>query len=317
MTKKIALEEHFSLKDIATKAGNSHSFYDQAFFAHCESRLPEMGEIRLAEMDRGGIEVSVLSLTVPGAQSDIPTAEANALARRANDFLARHVALHPSRFAGFAHLPMQTAEGAIAELDRCIGEFGFKGALINGRTGNLYLDNPIYEPFWRRVEQLGVPIYLHPGDLLGIPAVMEGTPMTGAIWGWMVETGAHALRLVFSGVFERHPGLTVILGHMGEALPFMLWRFDSRYGIRAAHLRLPRKPSDYIRSNIMITTAGVCAHAPLICSIDAMGADRVLFSVDYPYESTDLATEFIETAPISNEVREQVCYSNAAKLFGL
>ncbi|MDO7840797.1 amidohydrolase family protein [Sphingomonas sp. CA1-15] len=291
---------------------------DPGFFAHIHARMGEIGEHRLAEMDRAGIERMVLSLTAPGAQSAIGADAAIELARRANDDLAAHIAFAPDRFLGFAHLPMQSPGAAIRELDRTIGDLGFRGALVNGHTQGRYLDAAEYRPFWARVQHLGYPIYIHPGDMLGTPAVFEGYPwMKGASWGWMNETGGHALRLVYGGVFEEFPGLTVILGHMGEALPFLLSRLDSRYAVRPGTQRLPLTPSEYIRRNIMVTTSGVNAHPPLVCSIDSMGADRVMFSVDYPFESSERSAEFLETAPIGESVKRAVAYENAARILKL
>jgi 2,3-dihydroxybenzoate decarboxylase len=163
-----------------------------------------------------------------------------------------------------------------------------------------------------------VPIYLHPANPMTIPAAFEGYPgLAGAIFGWAAETGGHALRLVLSGLFDRFPSLTIILGHMGEALPFYLWRIDSRFKIGEPKVALRELPSAYIRANIAVTTAGAFSPEPLRCSIDAMGLDRVLFSVDYPLEDSDEAARFIETAPLSEAEREAVCFRNAERLLRL
>lgn len=313
--RKIALEEHFSLPWLPNDIEGMQSRLDPAFFAHIQDRMGEIGERRLAEMDSANIEWMVLSLTAPGAQTAMGEADAIALARRANDDLSMHIGAAPNRFLGFAHLPMQSPQAAIAELDRAIGDLGFRGALINGHTQGRYLDAPEFRPFWARVQALGYPIYLHPGDMLGSVALYDGFPwMKGASWGWMHETGGHALRMVYGGLFEEFPELNVILGHMGEALPFLLSRFDSRYAVRPAAQRLPQKPSDYIRRNIMVTTSGVNAHPPLVCAIDAMGVDRVMFSVDYPFESSEQSAATLDSAPITEAAKIAVSYDNAARL---
>jgi len=158
-----------------------------------------------------------------------------------------------------------------------VKELGFKGALINGHTRGVYLDDERCLPFWERVAALDVPIYLHPANPMMIPAAFEGYPgLAQAIFGWAAETGGHALRLVLSGLFDRFPSLTIILGHMGEALPLYLWRIDSRFKISEPKVSLRQMPSAYIRRNIAVTTAGVFAPEPLRCAIDAMGLDRVL-----------------------------------------
>src|SRR5690606_10270611 len=171
-------------------------------------------------MDRAGIARAVLSLTGPGGQAERATATAIRMARQANDFLAREVQKRPDRYSGFAHLPMQDAAAAAAELERCVRELGFVGGMINGHTNGQQLDHPSLTPFWERVEALGVPIYLHPGDPVAPFPVLEGhRGLRRATWEWGFETGSHALRLVFGGVFERHPRATLLLGHLGETLP--------------------------------------------------------------------------------------------------
>ncbi len=284
-------------------------------FATC---LPEFDELRLQTMDKAGIDVCVLSQTSPGLQIEKDTPTAIRKSQEVNDFLALEIQKHPSRFAGFAHLAMQEPKAAAKELERCVKDLGFRGALVNGHTNGVYLDDERYIPFWEALNELDVPLYLHPVSSFDIPHMFAGHPdLMGPTWGWTVETGTHALRLIVSGLFDRLPRLKIILGHMGEALPFMLWRFDSRWEIGKHSIKLEKSLSQYIRENVVITTAGVCDNAPLLCSIESIGADNVLFSTDYPFESALVAADFIEKAPLSEDVRKKICYQNAERLLKL
>ena len=318
MTRKIALEEHFLVEGFANMGRTEGSGSAAAFRRQAAERLPEIDALRLDAMDKAGIDVAVLSLFQPGIQGERDTATAIRKAKTVNDTLAERIARHSARFRGFAAVPMQDPREAAHELERAVKQLGFKGALINGHTQGVYLDDARCLPFWERVAALDVPIYLHPANPMTIPAAFEGYPgLAQAIFGWAAETGGHALRLVLSGLFDRFPSLTIILGHMGEALPFYLWRIDSRFKIGEPKVSLRQMPSTYIRRNIAVTTAGVFAPEPLRCAIDAMGLDRVLFSVDYPLEDSDEAARFIETAPLSEVEREAVCFRNAERLLRL
>ena len=318
MTRKIALEEHFLVEGFANMGRTEGSGPAAVFRRQAAERLPEIDALRLAAMDKAGIDLAVLSLFQPGIQGERDTATAIRKAKAVNDTLAERIAKHPARFRGFAAVPIQDPREAADELERAVKELGFKGALINGHTRGVYLDDERCLPFWERVAALDVPIYLHPANPMMIPAAFEGYPgLAQAIFGWAAETGGHALRLVLSGLFDRFPSLTIILGHMGEALPFYLWRIDSRFKISEPRVSLRQMPSAYIRRNIAVTTAGVFAPEPLRCAIDAMGLDRVLFSVDYPLEDSDEAARFIETAPLSEVEREAVCFRNAERVLRL
>jgi 2,3-dihydroxybenzoate decarboxylase len=239
-------------------------------------------------------------------------------AKEANDILAKAIERHPTRYAGFAHLPLQDPAAAANELERTVREMGFKGALINGHTNGEYLDEEKFWPVWERAESLGVPIYLHPANSPDVPQVLKGYPeLLGAMWGWQTETSSHVMRIIFGGVFDRFPKTTLILGHMGEGLAFWLWRLDSRHVIMHHNRPIKKLPSQYIRDNIVITTSGVASYPPLLCSMLALGSDRILFSVDYPYESTKEAVEFIEGAPLSESDREKICHLNAERVLHL
>ncbi|MGH7100218.1 MAG: amidohydrolase family protein [Stellaceae bacterium] len=318
MTRKIALEEHFLVAGFANMRGTEGSGPAAAFRRQAAERLPEIDALRLDAMDKAGIEIAVLSLFQPGIQGERDTATAVRKAKAVNDTLAERIARHPARFRGFAAVAMQDPREAADELERAVKELGFKGALINGHTQGVYLDDARVLPFWERVAALDVPIYLHPVNPLTIPAAFEDYPgLAQAMFGWAAETGGHALRLVLSGLFDRFPSLTVILGHMGEALPFYLWRIDSRFKITEPKVALRHLPSAYIRRNIAVTTAGAFSPEPLRCTIDAMGQGRVLFSIDYPLEDSEEAAQFIETAPLSEAEREAVCFRNAERVLRL
>ena len=315
--RKIALEEHFTTPELAKYVARPTQ--SDSIFADIEKRLADFDQLRLETMDKAGIDMAVLSVTTPGVQSEPDARLAVRLAHSANDLLAREVQKRPRRYAGFAHVAMQDVGAAADELQRAIKDLGFKGALINGQTGGHYLDEDRYLPFWERVQELDVPVYLHPGGLVDHPAMFANRPeLNGPTWAWTVETATHALRLVFGGTFKRFPKLKVILGHMGETLPFLLWRFDSRAQLELGKEIAPgSRPSEIIKRNIVITTAGVCAAWPLADAIGALGEDSVMFSVDYPYEDTQVAADFIDSAPISEALRAKVCHGNAERLLRL
>ena len=314
--RKIALEEHFLSPHMVDYWRPTVGDVDPAILARVTARLTDFGDLRLEEMDRGGITRAVLSVAGPGVQAERDTATAVRRAREANDFLAREIDKRPARYSGFAHLAMQDATAAAGELERCVRDLGFCGAMINGHTNGQYLDDPALYPFWERAEALGATIYLHPADPVAPHPVLAGHKgLRRATWEWGFETGSHALRLVFGGLFDRFPGAKLALGHLGETLPFLLWRFDSRaklYGVKLA-----KPPSQYIKDNIVVTTSGMCSVEPLACTISALGEDRVMFAVDFPFESTQEAAEFIDSVPIAPTLREAICYGNAERHLGL
>jgi len=316
--RKIALEEHFSTPGFEAYSKSFTQHIAPAVIADLGARLADFDELRLTEMDRAGIAYTILSQTGPSVQGEQDSATAIARARASNDFLAAQVARHPTRFGGFATLAMHSPVGAVEELKRTVSTLGFKGALVNGHTFGTYYDDRAYDPFWDALQTLDVPLYLHPTDVYQTPWMLHGHPeLTGATWGWGMETGSHALRLLFGGVFDRFPGVKVILGHMGEGLPYMRWRFDSRFAVYSHGVQLQRPPSEYFGRNILITTSGVCSAPALVGAIGEMGAQAVMFSVDYPYESTAIAADFIEAAPLDDATRELVCHGNAERLFKL
>jgi 2,3-dihydroxybenzoate decarboxylase len=312
MIRKIALEEHFlnpGLEEywLPTVAG-----VDPQVASGLLARLKDFGDKRLQAMDDAGIARSVLSIAGPGVQNERDTATARRRAAEANDFLAREVQERPHRYSGFGHLPMQDACAAANELERCIGELKFCGAMINGHTNGQYLDHPSLHPFWERAEALEATIYIHPTDPIAPSPALAGVEgLRRATWEWGFETGSHALRLVFSGLFDRFPRAKLALGHLGETLPFLLWRFDSRaklYGVK-----LQKKPSDYIKQNIVVTTSGMSSAEPLGCTLAALGKDRVMFAADYPFEQAAEAGEFLDETPLAAPVREAIAFKNAVR----
>ena len=320
MDGKIGLEEHFALEETL---GDSESFVGRETWRDLRTRLLDIQQIRLREMDENGIETMILSLNAPAIQAVYNAGQAFELAQRTNDLLAEQLAKNPKRFAGFAALPMQDPDRAAQELERCVKSLKFKGALVNGYSQvgaadtAVYYDLKQYWDFWQVVEQLGVPFYLHPREPSQRKAY-EGHPwLIGPAYGFGAETGLHALRLMGSGLFDRFPSLKIILGHMGEALPFMLYRIDERIAWSPLGYPAQKKVSEYFVQNFYITTAGNFRTQSLINSILEIGADRILFSTDYPFEDIGKAARWFDHAAISEADRRKIGRDNAIKLFGL
>lgn len=314
--KKIALEEHFLAPGFEDYWLKTVEDVDPSLYNQVLTRLKDFGEQRLGAMETSGIETAILSLAGPGVQIERDVATATRNARAANDFLAEQMQKQPDRYRGFAHLAVQDAKAAADELERCVRDLKFSGAMINGHTHGVYLDDPSVYPLWERAEALGVVMYLHPADPVSAMPVLDGyRGLKRATWEWTVETGSHALRLVFSGLFDRFPKAKLVLGHLGETLPYQLWRFDSRaklYGVK-----LKRRPSDYIRDNIVVTTSGMFSFEPIDCAIKALGSSNVMYSADYPFENPAEAGAFMEELPLDAKVVEDIAYNNASRLFGI
>ena len=323
MTGKIALEEHFAIRDTV---GESPEAGKAGAWDVLERRLFDLSDERLAEMDANGIALSILSLNAPGIQSLVARQQALEVAARANDALAAGIAKHPDRFSGFAAVAMQDPDAACREVTRAVRELGFKGVMTNGfsQVGDAanvtYYDDPIYRPFWATVAELGVPFYLHPRDPLPERSTSyDGHPwLRGAAWAFGVETATHALRLMGSGIFDTHPALTVIVGHLGEGLPSHIWRVDHRMAKRPREMPpVKRHFSEYLRSNFYLTTSGSFHTKTLTSAIAEVGIDRVLFSVDYPFEECAQAAAWFDGCEISESDRVKIGRTNAAQLFGL
>jgi len=278
-------------------------------------------DYRLKEMDEAGIAMQILSHAYPGIQGILHPAEAVEKAKIINDDLAEIIRKHPTRFKGFAALPMQDPKAAADELERCVKDYGYLGALINGQTNGEFLDEDKFRIVWERSAELGVPIYLHPSDpVSGQVKAYEGFPMMlGPAWSWNVETATNAMRIIYSGLFEEIPGATLIIGHMGEMLPYLLGRIDEGYWQKGGpeSWKIKREPSYYIKKNMMISTSGMWNIETLVCAVSAMGADRILFSVDYPYVDSNWTVSQVQKSPISEEDKEKIFFGNAKKLFGL
>ena len=247
---KIALEEHFLIPEFVGYFTETYPNISPAIREFGAGVLQDLGDKRIEIMDKNHIDYVVLSIAGPGVQFEKDAAVAKRNARMANDFLAAEINKRPARYGGFAHLAMQDPAEAANELERCVHELGFQGAMINGQTNGEYLDLDKYSVFWERVAALQAPVYLHPGNPVDNPAVYAGhSELWGPVCSWAFETAAHALRLVFAGVFERYPNATLILGHMGETLPLNLWRFDSRWLVCNRGSRtLEQAPSFYIKT---------------------------------------------------------------------
>ena len=320
----IALEESFSLPALAARFPGMLDLgpirVAREFMRHVRDRLPELADVRLADMDASGVDIQVLSLTAPGVQaSSLSPSDSASIAREANGFLAGTVARHPDRFVGLAAVGLQDPQAAVAEARRAIQDLGMRGVLVNDHTDGRYLDDPAFEPFWDVLEQLDVPLYIHPGAPTRENwALADGAPeLHGPMFTWGAETGGHALRLIFGGVFDRHPSARVILGHMGEYLPFMASRLDSRYATLDTGRRIERMPSEYLGTNIHITTSGVPSPAALSGAIQALGAESIMFAIDYPWEDTASAVAAFDGAPLTDDERELISFRNAERLLRL
>lgn len=321
---KIAFEEHFALEETLEE---TRSFAgDSGVWDEFTRQLLDLGAERLGNMDDTGIELALLSLNSPGVQRILDARAALAVARKANDRMADAVAKNPRRYAALAALPMHDADIAARELTRCVRELGFKGCMVNGfqQVGSpdtvKYYDLPEYRPFWAQVAALDVPFYLHPR--MQIPSRAQnydGHPwLMSAPWGFAVETSIHSLRLCGSGVFDDYPSLRVCIGHLGENIPFGLWRLDARMRFSRRAYRGKRPLGDYFREHFHITTSGNFDDAAFRCTLDVLDRDHVHFSADYPFEKMqDAADWFDATGVVTAEERRKIGRGNAIKLFKL
>lgn len=324
MQGKIALEEHFAIPETLM---DSAGFVPESYWPELKARLLDIQDKRLQQMDEQGVEMMILSLNAPAVQAIPDPRKANEIAIRANDYLAEQVAKRPDRFQAFAALPMQDPELAIAELDRAVNTLGFKGALVNGfsQVGDAgttaYYDLDRYWPFWAKVEQLDVPFYLHPRNPLAQDSkIYEGHEwLLGPTWAFGQETAVHALRLMGSGLFDQYPGLRIILGHMGEGLPYSMWRIDHRNGwVKSPpRYKAKKKICEYFHQHFYLTTSGNFRTQTLIDALLEVGGDRILFSADWPFENVDHAAQWFDSASISEADRKKIGRDNALKLFNL
>lgn len=310
----IALEEHYFDPEV-TKHFNEGG--PEARLPALRERLFDVGAGRLKEMDEVGIDVQVLSHGAPATQR-MDAETAIPVAKRANDKLHEVVRSHPGRFEGFAVLPTADPKAAADELERAVARLGFKGAMIHGLANGLFLDDKRFWPIFERAQALDVPLYMHPA--IPHPAVVDAyykdylqafPGLLTAAWGFTVETATQAIRMVLSGMFEAYPRLKIILGHLGEGLPFSLWRIDmalQRQGNRSTPFR------DTFREHFWITTSGNFSTPALLCCVMEMGADRILFSVDYPFVLNPPGMKWMQDIPLGPEDREKIYSGNAKRL---
>ena len=311
----IALEEHYWDRELAAQFAGVESVRGEETL----KRLYDLSELRIREMDEAGIDMQILSHGAPSAQK-LSGADAVALTRRVNDRLHAAVSANPKRFAAFAALPTSEPKAAADELERTT-RLGFKGPMIHGLANGAFLDDKRFWPIFERAQALDVPVYLHPS--VPLPAVMDAYykdyakdfPMViRAAWGFTVETATQAIRLVLSGLFDAYPRLKIVLGHLGETLPFLVWRVDqalSRPGAKTLSFR------DVFCERFYITTSGNFSNPALLCCVMEMSIDRILFAVDWPFVANKPAVDWMRTAPLCNEDKAKILSGNAKRLFRL
>jgi len=324
MRGKIGLEEHFAIDDTLN---DSKGFFPDNIWVEVRERILDLHGRRLRLMDEFGMEMMILSLNAPAIQAIPDAKKANEIARKSNDYLAEAVRKNPDRFRGLAALPLQDPDLAAKELQRCVKDLGMVGALANGfsQVGDAdtiaYYDQKQYWPFWEVVEKLDVPFYLHPRNPLSQHAkIYEGHGwLMGPTWAFGHETAVHALRLMGSGLFDKYPKLAIVLGHMGEGLPFSMWRVDNcNAWIPNRHnYSAKKKIGDYFQNNFYITTSGNFHTPALHNAMLAIGADRIMFSTDWPFENIDHAAVWFDAATIAEDDRMKIGRTNALKLFKL
>ncbi len=309
----IAIEEHYwdsELSDTYTGIGRATVADEQT------RRMLDLGELRIREMDEAGIDMQVLSHGSPSAQL-LTGPEGVALTKRVNDRLAEAIARHPTRFAGFCALPTSDPEAAAIELERCVKN-GFKGAMIHGLANGVWMDDVRLRPIFAQAEKLDVPIYLHPSvpmqpvmDAYYKDYIKDFPMVVRAAWGFTVETATVAIRMILSGMFQEHPKLKIVLGHLGETLPFLLWRIDhalARPGQKQLNFR------ETFCTNFYVTTSGFFSNPALLCTVMEMGVDRILFAVDWPFVANTPGVQWVDTIPLSDEDKIKILSGNAKKL---
>jgi 5-carboxyvanillate decarboxylase len=336
--KKIAVEEHFTTEEYLTYLRSRRDIpkrdkveiggekFERDWWSPTHYRLVDpsrpdklinLGEGRLKDMDESSIDMQVLSLSAPSV-GQFDASDGTSVAKSTNDELSEVIKRYRTRFAGFAAIAPQDPDAAANELERAVKELGLKGAMITGNTRGEFLDEQKYWVIFERAEKLEVPIYIHPWapppDM--IKPYLTYPELALPMWGFAAESGLHAMRLICSGVFDKYPGLKIILGHLGEAIPFWLWRLDSRWSWSEGK-KLHKNPSQYFKDNFYVTTSGMYWQPALQFVCSALGADRIMFATDYPYESSSEAVQFIESMPMSDVDKKKICHLNAEKLLRL
>lgn len=317
VSRAIGVEEHFLTQ--ALLEGPAREMSESGFMGPLDELL-SIGDQRVAAMDAAGVDVQVLSINAPGAEP-LDAAEAIAFARSTNDYLATAVNAHPDRLAGFATLPLSAPETAAGELERAVRQLGFKGAMINGHSRGRYLDDEFFSPVLAKAQELNVPLYLHPtpppqpvidASYTGNFSPSVSYRLATAGWGWHHETGTHALRMVLGGIFDRFPGLQVILGHQGEVIPLLLPRIERGFPQQLTGLRHSLR--SYLRENFYYTFGGWNWGSMFTALRHLADADRILFSTDYPYGSMEEAYAFLIQLEVSQPERELIAHGNAERL---
>jgi predicted TIM-barrel fold metal-dependent hydrolase len=308
----IAIEEHYWDKELAD--------YYQTVERNPEvvKRLHDLGELRIKEMDEAGVDIQVLSHGAPSLQM-VKADVAVEIGRRVNDRLAAVIAQKPDRYAGFAALPTSDPAAAADELERTVDKYGFKGAMLHGTSFGVFLDDKRFWPIYERAQKLDVPIYLHPS--IPLQTVMDAYyadytkefPMViRAAWGFTVETATLAIRMVLSGVFDKYPNLKIVLGHLGETLPFLMWRIDQSLQRPGASRKLSFR--DVFSKHFYLTTSGNFSNPALMCCVQELGVDRILFAIDWPFVANPLGTEWVDTIPLCEEDKVKILCGNAQRL---
>jgi len=322
MQGKIGLEEHFAVQETI---GDSQRFPNPDVWPIISKRLLDLMELRIKEMDEHGMQMMILSLNSPAIQAIHDRKRAVEVAKIANDAMADAVSKYPKRFRGFAALPMQDVDEAIKEMHRAVKELGCVGVLVNGYSNiddpdnYKYLDDPIYRPFWAELEKLNVPFYMHPRDSMPENSKQcDGHPwLLGAAWTFGVETAVHTLRLMCSGIFDEHPKLKYILGHLGEMLPFTIWRTQSRIQLENRGVPAKRPLYEYMKDNMYFTVSGQFRTQALWNTMMEFSPTKILFATDYPFEQVSTACEWFDNCTLSETDRQLIGRQNAIELFNL
>jgi len=313
----ITIEEHYQDPDVL----RAYAPEDSRQLPALAERLNDLTNLRIKEMDEAGIDMQVISHGAPSAQK-LPAEGAAALVRGVNDRLAAACAANPKRFAAFAALPSNDPKAAADELERCVTRHGMKGAMMHGLSGGVFLDDKRFWPIYERAERLDVPIYFHPatpdarvGEVYYNDYAKDFPMVVRAAWGYTVETATTAIRMVLSGVFDKHPKLKVVLGHLGETLPFLVWRVDHAIARPGASRKISFR--DVFCNNFWITTSGNFSNPALMCCVQEMGVDRILFAIDWPFVVNPPGVEWMKTVPLCDEDKAKILSGNAKRLLKL
>lgn len=322
MKGKIGLEEHFA---IAETLDDSERYFNNEVWPQFSKKILDLMKNRINEMDCYGMEMMILSLNSPAVQAIYNKSKAIEIAIKANDKMAEAIQRNPKRFRGLAALPMQDPDAAIIEMQRAVKDLGCVGVLVNGYSqidtedNYKYLDDPIYLPFWEELEKLNVPFYMHPREPMPCNMqIYKGHPwLEGAAWAFGVETATHTLRLMCSGIFDKYPKLKLILGHLGETLPFSIWRTQNRINKTGRGIPAKKPLNYYMGENMWFTTSGQFRTAALWNTIMEFGSDHILFATDFPFEEVSDACEWFDTCSISEADRYKIGRQNTIDLFKL